>query len=106
MRKRPELAEGLTSREPRKGASDSIASRVAKAGPVGPEGEGGGKGPDEEFRCGCGSLMARRRGEIIELKCRRCRRCHHLRFLPGGEVVVSEAPPSTVTEEGHDPEQR
>jgi hypothetical protein len=90
MRKRPELAQKQTRREPPgvSASSNAVGREVA----------------EQELRCGCGSLMVRRRGDIIELKCRRCRRCHHLRLLPGGEVVLTEAPPSPVTEDGHDPE--
>jgi hypothetical protein len=29
---------------------------------------------EHELRCGCGSLMARRTPEGLELKCRRCKR--------------------------------
>jgi hypothetical protein len=28
----------------------------------------------DELRCGCGSLLARRVGPSVELKCRRCKR--------------------------------
>lgn len=28
----------------------------------------------DELRCGCGSLLARRVGASVELKCRRCKR--------------------------------
>lgn len=31
-----------------------------------------------DIRCRCGSLVARRIGESIELKCRRCKRLAHI----------------------------
>jgi len=31
-----------------------------------------------ELRCGCGSLLARVVGTMVELKCRRCKRTWHL----------------------------
>lgn len=43
---------------------------------------------EEEVRCGCGSLLARRNGDLIELKCRRCRRRVLLRLLPDGGVEL------------------
>jgi hypothetical protein len=56
-----------------------------------------GKGHEEseaaesgELRCGCGSLVARRCGDTVELKCRRCRRCLYLRLLPDGTVTLTE----------------
>ncbi|HEY5649433.1 MAG TPA: hypothetical protein VLB09_00495 [Nitrospiria bacterium] len=46
----------------------------------------------EEIRCRCGSLVARRVGENIELKCRRCKRLAHISLSrlsekPGGIEV-------------------
>jgi hypothetical protein len=65
--------------EPRALAGDEPRPGVAAA-----------PGADDELRCGCGSLMARRRGDTVELKCRRCRRRLYLQLLPDGGVTLTE----------------
>jgi phage FluMu protein Com len=53
----------------------------------------------DPVRCECGALLARRTGDLIELKCRRCRRCIFLRLLPNGQVQIeaeSERSPSRL----------
>jgi hypothetical protein len=49
----------------------------------------GGCGDAHDLRCICRNLVARRRGNGIELKCRRCRRLLLLEFVEGGRVEVS-----------------
>jgi hypothetical protein len=49
----------------------------------------GGCGDAHDLRCICRNLVARRRGDGIELKCRRCRRLLILEFVEGGQVEVS-----------------
>ena len=50
----------------------------------------------DQVRCGCGSLLARRTGQTIELKCRRCRRHLFLRLLADGGVEVHDHLPAPV----------
>jgi hypothetical protein len=54
-------------------------------------GAGGDSGDDcgHDLRCICRSLVARRRGAGIELKCRRCRRVLLLEFASRGRIEVS-----------------
>jgi hypothetical protein len=60
-------------------------------GPTGGTGSGGNPGDDcgHDLRCICRSLVARRRGHGIELKCRRCRRVLLLEFASRGRIEVS-----------------
>lgn len=41
-----------------------------------------------EVRCACHNLLARRRGRVIELKCRRCKRVLHLELTARGGVTL------------------
>jgi hypothetical protein len=38
------------------------------------DGQGACCNDSGELRCGCGSLLARVVGDVVELKCRRCKR--------------------------------
>jgi hypothetical protein len=49
-----------------------------------------GKPATEELRCCCGSLLARRTSEGVELRCRRCRRTLLLILDADGGVALVE----------------
>ena len=54
-----------------------MASRHGDEGPIRFEGDGAPPALPccgDELRCGCGSLLARVVGGLVELKCRRCKR--------------------------------
>jgi hypothetical protein len=57
------------------------------------EGDADGVRPPGDLRCECGALVARRKPEGIELKCRRCRRSLLLRLEADGGVTICVSAP-------------
>lgn len=54
---------------------------------------GVGTRDEDDCRCLCGSLIARRVSGGVELKCRRCKRCLVVALEPETGVVAVEARP-------------
>lgn len=74
----------MTNRPQAGGEASDAAAGIESARPTGAD----------EVRCPCGSLLARRSGDVIELKCRRCRRCVFLRLLANHRVEVWDEQPA------------
>lgn len=53
--------------------------------------------PTEDIRCSCRRLLAKRRGDAIELKCRRCGHCTIVPLTALG----AEATPIDIDHEPH-----
>lgn len=71
------------------GPSRGDSRRTPTSRPAEGAGPSKGKTPDPcDVRCMCGSLVARRVGRSIELKCRRCRRRILISWEHEGPVVV------------------
>jgi hypothetical protein len=81
--------------EERKSRLELVGVRVAamkastRNAPVGES--RGDDAKEDDLRCLCGSLLARRVPTGIELKCRRCRRCVLLIWHADGEIAVVDS---------------